>query len=113
MPIRLGIHLILDNYGSHSHDNVKAWLAKHPRFSPPLHPTSSSWLNLVERFFAELTNKAVRRGVFRSVPQLIAAIDAFLAAWNDNPKPFVWTAKADDIIAKVRRACAARSTVSS
>jgi transposase len=113
VPKGLGIHLILDNYGSHSHDNVKAWLAKHPRFHLHFTPTSSSWLNLVERFFAELTNKAVRRGVLRSVPQLIAAIDAFLAAWNDNPKPFVWTAKADDIIAKVRRARAARSTVSS
>ena len=113
VPKGLGIRLILDNYGSHSHDNVKAWLAKHPRFHLHFTPTSSSWLNLVERFFAELTNKAVRRGVFRSVPQLIAAIDAFLAAWNDNPKPFVWTAKADDIIAKVRRARAALSTVSS
>src|SRR5215470_13464876 len=75
VPKGLGIHLILDNYGSHNHDNVKTWLAKHPRFHLHFTPTSSSWLNLVERWFRDLTDKAIRRGVFRSVPELIAAIE--------------------------------------
>ena len=113
VPKGLAIHMILDNYGAHGHDNVKAWLAKHPRFKLHFIPTSSSWLNLVERWFAELTGKAVRRGVFRSVPQLVAAIEAFLAAHNQDPKPFVWTAKAEDIIAKVRRGRAALNAIAS
>jgi len=90
----LAIHLILDNYGTHGHPNVKAWLAKHPRFHLHFTPTSSSWLNLVERWFRELTDKAIRRGVFRSVPELIAAIEDYLQAHNTDPKPFVWTATA-------------------
>ena len=113
VPKGLSIHLILDNYGSHGHDNVNAWLAKHRRFHLHFIPTSSSWLNLVERWFAELTGKAVRRGVFRSVPQLVEAIEAFLAAHNEDPKPFVWTAKAEDIIAKVRRGRVALNAIAS
>lgn len=107
VPKELEVHLILDNYGTHGHANVKAWLAKHPRFHFHFTPTSSSWLNVVERWFGELTDKAVRRGAFRSVPQLITAIQAFLEAHNSDPRPFVWTAKAEDIIAKVRRGRAA------
>ncbi len=83
--------------------NVQAWLDKHPRFQLHFTPTSSSWLNLVERWFRELTDKAIRRGVFHSVPDLIASIETYLNAHNDNPKPFVWTATADDILAKVAR----------
>ncbi len=91
-PSELELHLIVHNYRTHKHANVEAWLAKHPRFHLHFIPTSSSWLNLVERWFRELTEKAIRRGVFHSVPDLIAAIEAFLAAHNDDPKPFVWTA---------------------
>lgn len=103
VPKGLEIHMIVDNYGTHKHDNVVAWLAKHPRFHLHFIPTSSSWLNMVERWFRELTDKAIRRGVFGSVPDLIAAIEAYLQANNNNPKPFVWTATAEEILAKVRR----------
>jgi transposase len=103
VPKGVAVHVILDNYGTHGHDNVDAWLAKHPRFHFHFTPTSSSWLNLVERWFRELTDKAIRRGVFRSVPELITAIEAYLAAHNNDPKPFVWTASADEILEKVRR----------
>ena len=103
VPKGLEIHLILDNYSTHKHENVKTWLAKHPRFHLHFTPTSSSWLNLVERFFGKLTDKAIRRGVFHSAPDLIAAIEAYLNANNENPEPFVWTATADDILTKVRR----------
>ena len=78
MPKGLAVHVITDNYGTRGHDNVQAWLAKHPRFHFHFTPTSSSWLNLVERWFRELTDKAIRRGVFRSVPDLVAAIEAYL-----------------------------------
>lgn len=97
----LDIHMILDNYATHKHPNVQTWLEKHPRFKLHFTPTSSSWLNLVERWFAEITRKRIRRGVFKSVPELIAAIEAYILYNNDNPKPFVWTKKAEDIIAKV------------
>ncbi len=103
VPKGLAVHLILDNYGTHNQPNVKAWLAKHPRFHLHFTPTSSSWLNLVERWFRDLTDKAIRRGVFRSVPELIAAIDEYLQAHNDDPKPFVWTATAESILEKVQR----------
>jgi transposase len=103
VPKRLQIHLILDNYATHKHPDVQAWLAKHKRFHLHFTPTSSSWLNLVERFFGKLTDKALRRGVFHSVPDLIAAIDAYLQANNANPTPFVWTATADSILEKVSR----------
>ena len=103
VPRSLQIHLIVDNYGTHGHDDVNAWLAKHPRFHLHFTPTSSSWLNLVERWFRELTDKAIRRGVFHSVPDLIAAIEDYLSAHNNDPKPLVWTATAEDILAKVQR----------
>src|SRR5271166_1447233 len=89
------LHLVMDNYGTHGHAEVKAWLKKHPRFVIHYVPTSCSWLNLVERWFAELTSKWIRRGAFYSVDELIAAIREFLAAWNENPKPFLWTATLD------------------
>jgi len=101
VPVGLAIHLILDNYGTHNHPNVKKWLSKHRRFYLHFTPTSSSWLNLVERFFAELTRKRIRRGVFKSVPDLIAAIEEYIRANNENPKPFVWTKKVEVILEKV------------
>jgi transposase len=97
----LDIHMILDNYGTHGHPKVKAWLAKHPRFNLHFTPTSSSWLNLVERWFGEITRKRIRRGIFRSVPELIAAIEEYIRCNNENPKPFVWTKRAEEIINKV------------
>jgi transposase len=97
----LDIHMILDNYGTHGHPKVKAWLEKHPRFKLHFTPTSSSWLNLVERWFGEITRKRIRRGVFRSVPELIAAIEEYIRSNNENPKPFVWTKRAEEIIKKV------------
>jgi transposase len=100
----LDLHLIVDNYSTHNHPKVKAWLKRHPRFHMHFVPTSSSWLNMVERWFRELTDKQIRRGVFKSVADLIAAIQAYIEHHNQNPKPFVWTAKAEDIIAKYRRA---------
>lgn len=100
----LDLHLIVDNYSTHKHPKVKAWLKRHPRFHMHFVPTSSSWLNMVERWFRELTDKQIRRGVFKSVADLIAAIQAYIQHHNQNPKPFVWTAKAEDIIAKYRRA---------
>jgi len=103
VPKGLQIHMICDNYGTHKHANVKAWLAKHPRFHLHFTPTSSSWLNLVERWFRDLTDKTIRRGVFHSVNDLITAIENYLKTNNDNPKPFVWTATAEQILAKVAR----------
>ena len=97
VPKGLQVHLICDNYATHKHPDVKAWLAKHRRFHVHFTPTSSSWLNLVERWFRELTDKALRRGVFHSVPDLIAKIEEYLAAHNDDPKPFTWTATTDQI----------------
>jgi len=99
----LDIHCILDNYGTHTHEKVRAWLAKHPRFHMHFIPTSSSWLNLVERWFGEITRKRIRRGAFKSVADLELAIYDYVARHNKNPKPFVWTKKADDIIEKVER----------
>jgi transposase len=100
----LDLHLIVDNYSTHKHPKVKAWLKRHPRFHMHFVPTSSSWLNMVERWFRKLTDKQIRRGVFKSVADLIAAIQAYIQHHNQNPKPFVWTAKAETIIAKYRRA---------
>lgn len=99
----LEIHCILDNYGTHKHERVRAWLLSHPRFHLHFIPTSSSWLNLVERWFGEITRKRIRRGIFRSVDDLITAIDDYVVHNNKNPRPFVWTKKADDIIQKVER----------
>jgi transposase len=90
------LHLVMDNYGTHQTAEVQSWLKRHPRFVPHFIPTSSRWLNLVERWFRELTEKAVRRGVFFSVPDLEQAIEGFLAAGNSAPKPFIWTAKLED-----------------
>ena len=98
------LHLILDNYATHKHPKVKAWLEKHPRFHLHFTPTSASWLNMVERFFRDLTTQRLRRGIFRSLPALIEAITAYLGSYNANPTPFVWTATASDILAKVKRA---------
>jgi len=103
-PPERELHLILDNYATHKHPKVKVWLAKHPRFHLHFTPTSASWLNMVERFFRELTTKRLRRGVFHSLPDLLIAIEDYLAHYNNNPTPFVWTAKATDILAKVSRA---------
>jgi len=103
VPKGLDVHLICDNYATHKHAAVRDWLDKHPRFHLHFTPTSSSWLNLVERWFRELTDKALRRGVFHSVPDLISKIEDYLTAHNDNPKPFVWTATADDILTKIAR----------
>ena len=111
VPKHLQVHLILDNYGTHGHPNVTAWLAKHPRFHLHFTPTSSSWLNLVERWFRNLTDKALRKGVFGSVPDLIGAIDAYLDAHNKDPEPFVWTATAEEILAKVRRGRVTLTTI--
>jgi transposase len=111
VPKGLQIHMILDNYGTHTHDNVVAWLDKHPRFHLHFIPTSSSWLNMVERWFRELTEKAIRRGVFKSVPDLIAAIEAYLQANNNDPKPFVWTATAEEILEKVSRGRVALASI--
>lgn len=98
------LHLICDNYATHKHPKVKAWLATHPRFHIHFTPTSASWLNMVERFFRDITTERLRRGVFRSVPELITAIQEYITVHNKNPKPFVWTAKAKDILQKVIRA---------
>jgi transposase len=97
----MDIHMILDNYGTHGHPNVKTWLEKHPRFKLHFTPTSSSWLNLIECWFGEITRKRIRRGTFRSVPKLIDAIEEYIRLNNENPKPFVWTKRAEDIIKKV------------
>ena len=103
-PSRLKLHLVMDNYGTHKEPHVQRWLKKHPRFVCHFVPTSSSWLNLVERWFRELTDKAIRRGSFVSVPDLKRAIDEFLTAWNDDPKPFIWTATVEEMIEKIGRA---------
>ena len=105
------LHLIVDNYGTHKHPQVRRWLAKHPRFHLHFTPTSSSWLNLVERWFRELTTKRIRRGVFKSVPDLIAAIEEYVQVHNANPKPFVWTKSADAILEKVGRCKAILQTL--
>ena len=98
------LHLILDNYATHKHPKVQKWLTKHPRFHLHFTPTSASWLNMVERFFRDLTVNRLRRGVFRSLPELIEALEKYLAQHNREPKPFIWTATANDILAKVTRA---------
>ena len=106
-PAGLDLHLIVDNYATHKHPKVKTWLKRHPRFHLHFTPTSASWLKTVERFFRDLTTRRVRAGVFKSVPELQAAIADYLDLHNSQPKPFIWTAKAADILAKVTRAKAA------
>ena len=98
------IHLIADNYATHKHPKVQRWLTRHQRFHIHFTPTSSSWLNMVERFFRDLTDKRIRRGIFRDVEELIVAIGDYIDQYNNKPKPFVWTAKASDILEKVKRA---------
>jgi len=105
VPSDLEIHVILDNYSTHKTALIKRWLVKHPRYHLHFTPTSASWLNLIERFFALLTEKQVRRGTHRSTAELEAAILAYLAIHNENPKPFIWTKTADQILANVARFC--------
>jgi len=100
----LDVHVVCDNYRTHKTKEVQAWLAKHPRFKMHYTPTSASWINLVERLFAEVTRQQIRRGVFKSVADLEAAIDAWIAEWNAKPTPFKWTAKASEILEKNARA---------
>ena len=111
IPKVMELHLIADNYGTHKHPTVQAWLKKHPRFYMHFTPTSSSWLNMIERWFAEITRKRIRRGVFKSVPELVEAIMEYIELNNDNPKPFVWTKKVEDILVKVNRCKAVTETL--
>ena len=108
-PARLDIHLIMDNYATHKHPAVKLWLARHPRFHPHFTPTSSSWLNLVERFFRDLTEDVVREGSFESVRELVQAMETYLAERNLAPKRYVWKKKGEEILAKISRARAAQA----
>jgi transposase len=105
----LDIHIVLDNYGTHTHPEVKKWLDARPRYHLHFTPTSASWLNLVERFFAEITERRIRRGTFRSVPELENAVLEYVRTRNKNPKPFAWTVKASTLLRKVRRASLAIS----
>lgn len=104
-PATLDIHLIMDNYGTHKTPKVRAWFARHPRFHVHFTPTSASWLNQVERWFATLTQKQIRRGTHRSTRQLEQAIRQYLDTYNSDPKPFIWTKTADDIMASIERFC--------
>jgi transposase len=106
-PAGKELHIIADNYATHKHLKVQRWLARHPRFHMHFTPTSASWLNMVERFFRDLTEHRLRRGVFRDVEELITTIDSYVDHHNERPKPFIWTAKASDILEKVKRARAA------
>lgn len=110
-PKHLSLHLIVDNYGTHSHPVVQHWLGKHPRFVMHFTPTSASWLNMVERFFRDITDKRIRRDSFTSVAELELAIDLYVAHHNTDPKPFIWTASASDILAKVTCAKATLSAM--
>ena len=103
-PADKALHLIADNYATHKHAKVQRWLKRHPRFHVYFTPTSASWLNMVERFFRDLTQNQLRRGIFRDVEELIMAIEGYIDRHNRNPKPFIWTAKAKDILEKVKRA---------
>ena len=104
MPAHLDLHLIADNYATHKHPKVQRWFARHPRFHMHFTPTSASWLNMVERFFRDLTQNRLRRGVFRDLEELIMAIGNYIDRHNEHPKPFIWTARASDILEKVKRA---------
>jgi transposase len=106
------IHLIADNYATHKHPEVQAWLERHPRFTMHFTPTSASWLNMVERFFRDLTQNRLRRGVFRSVGDLMTAIAEYLVQHNQDPKPYIWTKSASDILEKVTRAQAMLKAIS-
>ena len=104
VPVDKDVHLICDNYGTHKHPKVEAWQKRNPRFHFHFTPTSASWLNMVERFFRDLTAKALKRGSFYNVDDLIGAIQEYINEHNSCPKPFIWTASANDILAKVKRA---------
>jgi transposase len=112
-PADKQLHLIVDNYATHKHPKVQRWLQRHPRFHMYFTPTSASWLNMVERFFRDLTVNRLRRGVFRDVIELVEAIDSFIHQHNETPKPFIWTSKAKDILEKVKRARKALNNVRS
>ena len=103
VPADLDVHIVLDNYGTHKTDIIRKWFAKRPRFHLHFTPTYGSWLNLVERWFAEITNKRIRRGIFRSVRELESAIREYIDIHNEDPKPFVWTRTADEILASIAR----------
>ena len=103
-PKELDLHLIVDNYATHKHPVVQHWLSRHPRFHTHFTPTSSSWLNLVERFFGELTSEVVREGSFQSLRHLVRAIEFYLVARNANPKKYVWRASGLEILEKIKRA---------
>jgi transposase len=98
------VHIICDNYATHKHPKVERWLNRHKRFHAHFTPTSASWLNMIERFFRDLTDKRIRRGVFKDIEQLITAIGDYIDRHNESPKPFIWTTKANDILEKVTRA---------
>lgn len=112
-PPELDLHLIVDNYATHKHPKVQNWLKRHKRFHVHFTPTSSSWLNVIERWFRDITCNRIRNGVFRSVEQLEQAIKDYIDHHNANPKTFVWTKKAEDILEKVKRARAALNKIPS
>ena len=103
VPADLDVHIVLDNYGTHKTALIRNWFAKRPRFHLHFTPTYGSWINLVERWFAEMTNQRIRRGVFRSVKELEVAIREYLGVHHESPKPFVWTKTADEILASIAR----------
>lgn len=105
IPAELDVHLIVDNYGTHKHSKVRAWLAQRPRYQIHYTPTYSSWLNQVERWFSLITQRAIRRGSFRSVKELVEKIDSFVQHYNRSHRPFLWTASADSILSKITRLC--------
>ena len=105
MPAELDVHLVLDNYATHKTVVIQRWLAKRPRYHLHFTPKGASWINLVERWFALLTDKQLRRGVHRSTSDLDLAIDRYVQIYNDEPRPFVWTKSADEILASVARFC--------
>lgn len=105
VPVELDVHVIADNYGTHKHPKVWTWLANHPRFTMHYTPTYSSWLNQVERWFGHISEKAIRRGSFRSARELVSKIEEFVAHYNEHARPFVWTATADSILKKVEKIC--------
>lgn len=105
VPTSLDVHLVMDNYGTHKTPSVRAWFARHPRFHVHFTPTSASWLNQVERWFALLTQKQIRRGTHRSTRELEQAIRLYLNVYNTNPQPFIWHKSADDILASIERFC--------
>ena len=105
VPAHLDVHLVLDNYGTHKTPMIKRWLLRHPRFHLHFTPTSGSWLNMVERWFGELTNKKIKRGAHRSVPALERDIRDWIEHWNEDPRPYVWVKPAEQILQSIARYC--------